>query len=205
MDYSLWPTWVIVLAAIALTTAAAITDFRCRRIPNPLTLSAFVLGLIFRLSTDGIAGLLDAGLAFAVGFGTLFVLWIAGGGGAGDVKLMGALSVWIGFSLTVSVLVTSVVFVMLLTAAAPLFPKRSTVVASTARPGDMLDENPARDAEIESAAEQRVSEADAGLQTERQPAGETKGRLTVAYAIPLALATWLVLGLDCMGLTIPLL
>ncbi len=206
MDYSVWPTWVVAAAAIALTTAAAMTDFRCRRIPNSLTLSAFVLGLIFRLSTAGFGGLLDAGLAFAIGFGTLFVLWVAGGGGAGDVKLMGALSVWIGLSLTVSVLVTSVIFVALLTAAAPLFSRRSTVVASTARPGDMLAEAAADAATaVDSGVDQNASGADETGEAEQQPAAEKKARLTVAYAIPLALATWLVLGLDYMGLKIPLL
>ena len=112
-DYSLWSAWVRLAAAIAMTGAAAVTDFRCRRIPNSLTLSAFVAGLLFRLATGGGAGLLDAGLGFAVGFGTLFVLWICGGGGAGDVKLMGALAVWIGLSLTLSVLISSLVLTCL--------------------------------------------------------------------------------------------
>lgn len=221
MDYSMWPSWVVVVAAVVVTMAAAVTDFRCRRIPNALTLTAFALGLLFRLSTDGLSGLLDAGAAFAVGFGTLFVLWISGGGGAGDVKLMGALSVWIGFSLTLAVLILSVVLVCLLTLAAPLFPRRSTIVASTARPGDVAQAGGSEDAgtpaavdhESDSAADSGA--ADSGETCENstsavvadRPAARAAGtqqRMTVAFAIPLALATWIVLALDVFGINVSL-
>ncbi len=189
MDYSLWPSWVIVGSSLVVTTAAAVTDFRCRRIPNALTLTAFLAGVLFRLATGGPAGLLDAGLGFAAGFGTLFVLWICGGGGAGDVKLMGALGVWLGFSLTLAALVLAVVAVCLLSLAAPLFSRQSTVVASTARPGDVALGEPS---------------AETGAETSGQPK-TSRQRVTVAFAIPLALATWVVLALDVAGVAVRLL
>ena len=204
MDYSLWPSWGIAAAAVVVTSAAAVTDFRCRRIPNWLTLSTFLLGLLFRLGTGGGAGLLDAGLGFAAGFGTLFVLWACGGGGAGDVKLMGALGVWLGGSLTLSVLVLSVVIVCLLSLAAPLFSRQSTVVASTARPGDVdpkRTEAPAEESIDGSSGETGDGDGQEGQAT---PQATPRQRVTVAFAIPLALATWIVLVLDFSGVPLRL-
>jgi prepilin peptidase CpaA len=54
---------------------------------------------------------------FATGFGILLVLWLIGGGGGGDVKLMGALGAWLGPLLTLGVFLGSTliaVFGMLL-------------------------------------------------------------------------------------------
>lgn len=197
VDYSLWPSCVAASVAAVVSAIAAVTDYRSRRIPNALVLPSFVAGVVFRLAAHGFTGLADAGLAFAVGFGTLFVLWIAGGGAAGDVKLMGALSVWLGFPLTLSVLVGSVAVVVVLTFAAPLFPNSSRVVASSARPGDM------------------PSVTDGDRMSDRPVPGSTDGgdagnavsarKLTVAFAIPVAIATWTVLALDVAGVEIPFL
>jgi Flp pilus assembly protein protease CpaA len=210
VDYSLWPSWVIVGASVVVTAASAVTDFRSRRIPNWLTLTAFVLGLLFRLATEGTPGLLDAGLGFGAGFGTLFVLWVCGGGGAGDVKLMGALGVWLGLSLTLAALLLSVVIVCLLSLAAPLFSRQSTVVASTARPGDVNPAEPAPTATEERTAravKEQVGDTERAAGPIDQP-GQQKlpgQRMTVAFAIPVALATWIVLALDFAGVSFPLL
>jgi prepilin peptidase CpaA len=76
--------------------AAAALDLRTRRLPNWLTVPAFAAGLVFHTATGGWAGLgLSLG-GFATGFGILLVLWLIGGGGGGDVKLMGALGAWLG-------------------------------------------------------------------------------------------------------------
>lgn len=92
-------------AAIGLFTAiAAVIDLRLQRIPNYLTVSAAVLGLAFQLVrhgllADGQGWLYGLGIAtggFAVGFLLLFVPWLMGGGGMGDVKLLAALGVWMG-------------------------------------------------------------------------------------------------------------
>lgn len=85
---------VLVVVVAAFTAAAAVWDIRERRIPNKLTLPVFFAGWIYQAVFHGWSGLGDAGLGFLVGFGVLFALWMVGGGGGGDVKLMGALSVW---------------------------------------------------------------------------------------------------------------
>lgn len=91
----------------AISLAAMVTDLKWRRIPNWLTVSAMVLGFTFHAFTAGTAGLLFAAGGFCVGFGFLFVLWCIGGGGGGDVKLMGALGAWMGAMPTLFVFVLS--------------------------------------------------------------------------------------------------
>ena len=81
---------------LVFTAVAAVLDYRTRRLPNWLTVGAAVLGLICQIAIGGFSGLGTALGGFAVGFGILLVLWLIGGGGAGDVKFMGALGVWLG-------------------------------------------------------------------------------------------------------------
>jgi prepilin peptidase CpaA len=109
---------------MAFSTAALIVDVRDKKLPNKLTVPVFFAGLLFhivngyvqsRFSGAG-CGLFFAFKGFAVGFGLLFVLWIIGGSGGGDVKFMGALGTWLGAWLTFQVLVVSAVMGGLLTA-----------------------------------------------------------------------------------------
>lgn len=93
-----------------ITTAAMVMDLKWRRIPNWLTVSALALALIFHGFTNGTAGLLTSAGGFCVGFGFLFVLWCVGGGGGGDVKLMGAIGAWLGAVPTLAVFVLSAFF-----------------------------------------------------------------------------------------------
>jgi prepilin peptidase CpaA len=160
---------VILVGCLAVFTAvAAVTDLKTRKIPNKLTVPLFVLGLIFQLifhpysPTLG-GGLLDAAKAFAIGFGTLFVLWLIGGGGAGDTKMMGALSVWLGSKMTLAVLVLSTTFV--------LFGTVAVMAYQSATHG------------IRKAQKQFSQEA----------LREKGGRRMMTYAFPVALATWIVL------------
>jgi Flp pilus assembly protein protease CpaA len=78
-----------------------------------LTVPAFAGALLYAV----ISGALDSGLAgagrgllfalggFATGFGILWVAWMVGASGGGDVKYMGALGAWLGAWLTLQVLV----------------------------------------------------------------------------------------------------
>ena len=99
---------VVQFAFVAVfTIAAMVTDLRSRRIPNWLTVSGLVVGIVFHTVASGWHGTLFALGGFAVGFGVLFVLWSIGGGGGGDVKLMGALGAWLGAKLTIAVFLLS--------------------------------------------------------------------------------------------------
>lgn len=180
-----WQTTIFVVALAGFTITAAIWDFRLRRIPNWLTLSAFGLGIVFRLSFEGWAGLGDGLAAFALGFGTLFLLWVTGGGGAGDVKLMGALGIWLGWTLTWHVIIGSVLFVVIFSAFASSSKTNSVATKDPSEPdgtSDIPDE-------LDTAAATNTN--------------RPKPKTRVAFAIPVALATWLAVGLSLAGIQPP--
>ncbi len=175
---------VFLVAVGGFTLAAAVWDSRFRRIPNKLTLPMFCLGWIYQAAFNGwsggdilaTAGLKSALLAFLVGFGTLFVLWMIGGGGGGDVKLMGAISVWLGFSLTIRVLAISTLVVMLSTMGVMLWsvlrygPKKAKrKYIGTGKPSQP------------------------GKKQKAETVEEKGQRRIMAYAVPVAVATWSVI------------
>ncbi|WP_211749999.1 A24 family peptidase [Paenibacillus sp. Marseille-Q4541] len=89
--------------------AAFITDIRTMRIPNLLSLSAMISGLIVHLVMDGIQGILMSISGLATGFGMMFVLYLFGAVGAGDVKIFGGIGAWTGVLFTVQAMVYSII------------------------------------------------------------------------------------------------
>ncbi|GAB4324209.1 MAG: prepilin peptidase [Candidatus Zixiibacteriota bacterium] len=85
-----------------------ITDLRWRRIPNVLTFPAAGLGLVFGFVIGGLEGLKVAALGMGIGLGALIVPYLAGGMGAGDVKLMAALGSLVGPHVIFSVFVYTI-------------------------------------------------------------------------------------------------
>lgn len=110
-------TWTAIqIGCVTLFTGIAVAiDLRHRRIPNWLTVSSALLGLVFHTATRGWEGVGQSLGGFAVGFGILLVLWLIGGGGGGDVKLMGAIGAWLGPKYTFGVFVLSVFFAIVCT------------------------------------------------------------------------------------------
>ncbi|MBX3414547.1 MAG: prepilin peptidase [Pirellulales bacterium] len=105
---------VVFLAAVGvLTLVAAFWDARTRKLPNWLTVSGFAAALLFHVTTGGLAGLGYSLVGFLTGFGILLLLWLTGGGGAGDVKLMGALGAWLGAKGTLYVFFVSAILVVI--------------------------------------------------------------------------------------------
>lgn len=98
------PQIIFIACVVAYTLAAALIDWRTRKLPNNMTVPALAGALVFHtawgFSENGLAGvgehLLFALGGFALGFGILFVLWVIGSGGGGDVKFMAALGAWVG-------------------------------------------------------------------------------------------------------------
>jgi prepilin peptidase CpaA len=85
-------------AATAVALAGAVTDIKSRKIPNLLTGPAILLGLALHASLDGWRGLLTS-LAAGLVCGVIFLLfYLAGGMGAGDVKLITAVGCIAGLS-----------------------------------------------------------------------------------------------------------
>jgi prepilin peptidase CpaA len=94
--------------ALVVALWAGWLDWRFRRIPNWLTVSAFALGLAINGLLSGWGGVL-AGLEGAgIGLGLLFIPVVLRGVGAGDWKLMGALGACLGPWPLVTVLFVSI-------------------------------------------------------------------------------------------------
>lgn len=76
---------------IAVTMAVSVyTDLRKRKIYNIVVIPAAVAGIILHSILAGPAGLLFSIKGLGAGLGLLFIPFIFGGFGAGDVKLLGA-------------------------------------------------------------------------------------------------------------------
>ena len=97
----------LAIPILLFTAAFAWWDWKTRTLPNWLTVTALLCGLAFHTFTGGWSGLGVSLGGFLAGFGVLFVLWLIGGGGGGDVKMMGALGAWLGAPLIMIVVVAS--------------------------------------------------------------------------------------------------
>ena len=158
------------------------------RIPNALTVPACVAGLLFHLAVGlfyaGMAGagqkLLFCLLGFAVGFGILLVLWLTGGGGGGDVKLMGALGTWLGPIYTFQVFVVSAAYVAIGVFGALIWHSSRMGWRRTKSRYLSSEGNPSR--------------VGTGAGTKKGKQKPKRKRRLVCYAVPVAFATWSVLA-----------
>src|SRR5438132_3726240 len=101
MTFELLPTVV--------ASAAAVLDFRFRKIPNWLTVSAFGIGVLIHVVQNGADGLLVALGGAALGLVVLVPFYLLHAMGAGDVKLLAALGALVGAQALVSVILYTAV------------------------------------------------------------------------------------------------
>jgi prepilin peptidase CpaA len=168
---------VFLLFVASFTIAAAVSDIRFRKIPNKMTVPMFLAGLVYRIAFFDPSGFGDGLLAFVIGFGGLFVLWMVGGGGGGDVKLMGALSVWLGFHMTLWVLAGSVLYVIAGTLGVMTWSVLTRGVKKTKKQylaTGKIDYTKRKNRE----------------KTPTETASQKQDRRVMAFAVPAALATW---------------
>jgi prepilin peptidase CpaA len=179
---------VLLACVLAFTAVAAVCDLWAKKLPNVLTVPAFAAALVYHL----VVGALDSGLVgagqrllvslagFATGFGILLILWLIGGGGGGDVKYMGALGAWLGPSVTFKVLVVTAalagtfslgVFIWKFVRLGPSGAKRRYLSTSGGR-----------------------SRRDKDLSEEEAQQQRMVRRRLMPFAVPAALATWIVLA-----------
>lgn len=85
--------WSFVIGGSLL---AAIFDLRSRRIPNWLTFSLLMTGLVWAGWKGGFYGIAEAVGACVMLALPFVLLFLFAGGGAGDAKLMGAIGAWLG-------------------------------------------------------------------------------------------------------------
>jgi len=158
--------FVVIVGVYAAT--AAVVDVREHRIPNYLTIPAAVLGLAFHTFMPNGYGLWMSLAGLGLGFAVLFVPWLLGGGGMGDVKLLAALGAWLGPAMVLIAFGTSIV------AAAAIAMITLFVTSFT-----------------KGATETKRKYLALG----RRIGGEKRGpRRIVPFAVPVALSTWLVLA-----------
>ena len=116
MKLSLECTYLLLASLCA--SVGAISDARSRRIPNLLTGTSIVFGLLLHLQTGGWRQMAMAALAGLAGGAVFFIFFIVGAMGAGDVKLMAAISVIAGFGhleeLFIAIAFTGGVFALVL-------------------------------------------------------------------------------------------
>ena len=86
---------ILLLLTVVLLTAV-VTDLRARRIPNWLTFPTMLLGVVLHAGQQGMQGMAFSVAGAAVGMGLLIAPYLAGGMGAGDAKLMGAVGALLG-------------------------------------------------------------------------------------------------------------
>src|SRR5438874_3601132 len=97
-------TQTVPLLAVAVAAYAAIVDVKERRIPNRLTYSGVIAGLVLQTALHGGKGLILSGEG-ALFFGGMFLLFhLVRAMGAGDVKLAAALGSIVGSSSTLPVM-----------------------------------------------------------------------------------------------------
>jgi prepilin peptidase CpaA len=151
----------------------AVLDYRTMKIPNWLTVSAAVIGLGYHTIAPQGIGPLWALAGFAVGFSLLIVPWLLGGGGMGDVKMLAALGTWLG------PLMVLVAF------------GGGAILASIGAIGVLVYSTV--DCGI-SATQRRYLAARAGSSSDIRQETPRKIRRVLPFAVPVAIATWLVLA-----------
>lgn len=80
-----------------LLVLAAVSDIRARRVSNSLNAAVLAAGLLTQFVTFGPRAGGMAALAGATVLAILWIPWMRGYFGGGDVKLASAVAVWIGF------------------------------------------------------------------------------------------------------------
>lgn len=87
---------MLFLFLIIVLLIAVVNDVRFHKIPNWLTYPTMIGAIIYHTTMNGLEGLLFSVEGMGMGIALLIVLFLMGGMGAGDAKLMGAVGGLLG-------------------------------------------------------------------------------------------------------------
>jgi prepilin peptidase CpaA len=102
---SQWHIWTV---SIVLVVAAVIDGWKLK-VPNWITYPMIVTGWIYSSIVGGWEGLGWSLLATFVGLALLYVIYMVGGMGAGDVKLLAGIGAWVGTHHTWNIFATTAI------------------------------------------------------------------------------------------------
>jgi prepilin peptidase CpaA len=126
---------VLMMTVLALVIAAAVVDWRSRRIPNLLTLGGMLVGFALQATFNGLDGVQAALGGCAVGFALMIPGYALGQTGAGDVKLLATAGVFLGPATTLVAGLSSILVGALVALLIALFGRGAN---PWARYGNML-------------------------------------------------------------------
>ena len=99
----------LLICASGIAIAGAVQDVRGGRIPNWLTYPGIVGALALRCLVSGWPGLKSGLAGFLIAGGIFLVLFLLGGMGGGDVKLMAAVGAWAGNVWVIAILIAAAI------------------------------------------------------------------------------------------------
>lgn len=100
---------IFTAGSLLCASIGSVHDVRERRIPNLVTGPAILAGLTLHAIVGGWGGLGDSALAGLIAGGIFLLFFLAGGMGAGDVKLMAAVGCFAGLASLPMVMIATVI------------------------------------------------------------------------------------------------
>ena len=119
MPFAVYDYIVFVFLIIAF-----IWDIWFKKLPNWLTASGMVLGLIYHLIVEHVDGLLFSFIGFLVGGGLMLLLYFFHAVGAGDVKLFAAIGAFVGVPIILYGMMYSIIYAGIIGLFILLFTRR---------------------------------------------------------------------------------
>jgi prepilin peptidase CpaA len=114
--------------ALALMVWAAAEDLRSRRIPNWLTFSLILSGLVQSVLPGSVVSPGHALLGMLLGFTLMLFLFLLGAMGGGDVKLLSGVGAWFGVGVVWNVFLLAAVIGAVMVIAQALSQRRTKML-----------------------------------------------------------------------------
>jgi prepilin peptidase CpaA len=114
----------LLICALFVAAVGAVNDICSRRIPNWLTYGGLVTALAVRCAEWGWAGLKTGFFGVLLAGGLFYILFLLGGMGGGDAKLMAAVGAWAGSAQALAILIAAAIAGGVLAIAYMVFNRR---------------------------------------------------------------------------------